>query len=118
VSDKLEAFVATVGICVASYGIALGLGYAWINLVHYPPTVRQRKMFVYFALFLASLPIIGALCGIVGLWVLPSASSAALLSGALLLFVLWGIIVAKLVRKMSAPGRRFYLAGGADNRSR
>ena len=92
-----------VELSLVTYPIALGLGYGWVRAMHYPFTLRQRKMWNYYVLFISALPVLAPLTVATGLWVLPV--NASLTIGVCLL-ALWMVIAFYIVRRMSKPGGR------------
>ncbi len=86
-----------------TYLIALALGYVWVRAMHYPFTLRQRKMWTYYVLFVSAVPVLGPLMVAMGLWLLPVNGSIAI---TVFLLVIWIVIAFYLVRRMSKPGGR------------
>jgi drug/metabolite transporter (DMT)-like permease len=87
----------------AVYLIALALGYGWVRAMHYPPTLRQRKMWTYYVLFISALPVLNPLCVAMALWLMPFKQSAVF---GITLLVFWMVIAFYIVRRMSKPGGR------------
>jgi hypothetical protein len=92
-----------VEVSLGVYLIALGLGYVWVRAMHYPFTLRQRKMWTYYVLFISALPVLTPLCVAMGLWVVTPKQSAA---AAIFLLVVWMAFAFYIVRHMSRPGGR------------
>ena len=88
---------------LVTYPIALGLGYAWVRAIHYPFTLRQRKMWNYYVLFISAFPALAPLMVAIGLWLLPVNWSIAI---TICLLALWMVIAFYIVRRMSKPGGR------------
>jgi hypothetical protein len=81
--------------------IALLLGYVWIRAMHYPLTLRQRKMWTYYVLFICSLPVLGEIFLAMKFWVMPLQQSGVL---TIILLIIWMIVAFFIVRRMSKPG--------------
>jgi hypothetical protein len=95
-----QSILGSVGITL----IALVLGYLWARAMHYPFTVRQRKMLTYYALFLAGACVLNPVfVAMVRLWRFPLNESAAVV---IFLLLIWLVIVFYIVRGMSRPGGR------------
>lgn len=83
--------------------IALGLGYVWIRAMHYPFTLRQRKMWTYYLLFISAIPVLGELFMSLTFWAMPLKQSGA---AAIFLLIVWMVVAFFIVRRMSRPGGR------------
>jgi hypothetical protein len=92
----LYGAVLSVVICL----IALGLGYGWVKATHYPFTVRQRKMWIYYVLVVCALPVFGEVFLAMKFWVMPLKQSGAV---AISLLLVWMVIAFYLVCRMSRP---------------
>jgi hypothetical protein len=88
---------------LVTYPIALGIGYAWVRAMHYPFTLRQRKMWNYYLLFISAIPVLGPLMVAMGLWLMPVNRSIAI---TICLLVLWIVVAFYIVHRMSKPGGR------------
>jgi hypothetical protein len=84
--------------------IALGLGYGWMKGMNYPFTLRQRKMWTYYLLFISAIPVLGELFLFFTFWAMPLKQSGA---AAIFLLAMWMVVVFYIIRKMSRPGGRF-----------
>jgi hypothetical protein len=104
--DRLRFIVE---LSLGAYAIALVLGYIWVRAMHYPFTIRQRKMWTYYVLFVSAFPALCPLCVAMGLWVLPPKASGVL---AISLLFVWGMITVYIVRQMSKPGGRLNMERG------
>src|ERR1700722_15277658 len=89
--------------CFGTYLMALAPGYFWARAMHYPFTMRQRKMLNYYALFISSVPVLGPFMVALTRWLLPVEESIDI---TLLLLAVWMVIVLFIVRRMSRPGGR------------
>jgi hypothetical protein len=96
---KLHRMAESGGIAVAACVIALGLGYLWVSSMHYPSTLRQRKMWRYYLLFLCALPVLGELHMALTFWVMPIQQSSSIAIGLLLA---WMVVSFFMVRRMTA----------------
>lgn len=85
------------------YLLVLVLGYLWARALHYPFTLRQRKMWNYYVMFISAIPVLGPLMVAMGLWFLPVDVS---IETCVSLLVVWAVIAFFLVRRMSKPGGR------------
>ncbi len=83
--------------------IALAMGYVWVRAMHYPFTLRQRKMWTYYVLFISALPVASSLWASLALWAMPIERSGALV---IFLLLVWMVIAFYIVRRMSRPGCR------------
>ena len=86
-----------------AYLVALVLGYRWTKAMHYPFTLRQRKMWIYYVLIISAGPILATLMVAMGLWLLPINDSVAI---TIVLLIAWIVIAAGIVRRMEKPGGR------------
>jgi hypothetical protein len=102
VSD-LERVLYMAVFSIVIYLMVLAIGYVWARSMHYPFTLRQRKMWNYYVLSLSALPVLGPLMVALGRWLLPVTASIAI---TVFLLAVWLIIVFYLVRRMSKPGGR------------
>lgn len=98
-----DRMVFILGLSAACYIAALGLGYFWVRAMHYPFTLRQRKMWNYYVLIISALPVLAPFMVAMGLWMLSPAGSMAV---SISLLVIWIVISILLVRRMSKPGGR------------
>jgi positive regulator of sigma E activity len=103
VASALHRMLFSGGVALACCLIALGLGYAWIRAMHYPFTLRQRKMWTYYVLFLSAIPILGEFFMAMAFWVMPLKQSGAI---AIFLLLVWMVTAFFIVRRMSRPGGR------------
>jgi hypothetical protein len=92
-----------IALSVVTYPIALGFGYLWVRAMHYPLTVRQRRIWTYYVLIVSAFPVLATLTVAMGLWMLSAKGSAVI---ALFLLVVWIVIAQLIVRRMSRPGGR------------
>lgn len=92
-----------VEISLGVYFTALCLGYGWVRAIHYPFTLRQRKMWTYYVLFASALPVLTPLCMAMGLWIITPKQSAAVTIFLLFVWIIFGLFI---VRHMSRPGGR------------
>jgi hypothetical protein len=100
----LNLVLATIGFSLVIYLIALGLGYLWARAMHYPFTLRQRKMWNYYVLFFSGACVLNPLFVAMGkLWGMSLDQSATII---ILLLIAWMVIAFFIVRRMSRPGGR------------
>jgi hypothetical protein len=92
-----------VGLSAVAYPLALGLGYIWVRAMHYPFTLRQRQMWIYYVLFISGVSLLAPMTVAAGLWLLSVKWSFAV---ALFLLGAWMVIAFYIVRRMSKPGGR------------
>jgi hypothetical protein len=59
------------GLSAVAYPVALGLGYVWVRAMHFPFTVRQRRMWTYYVMFVSAVSLLAPLTVAIGLWLLP-----------------------------------------------
>jgi hypothetical protein len=95
----LYSIVGSIGMAL----ITLAMGYLWAKAMHYPLTLRQRKMLTYYALFVCSFPILGPSYVAMARWVMPINQSGIV---TLSLLLGWMVIAFFIVRRMSKPGGR------------
>jgi|ERR1700737_464389 hypothetical protein len=99
-----DLVLVTISFSLAVYVIALALGYIWARAMHYPFTLRQRKMWTYYVLFLSGACVLNPLFVAMGrLWGMPFKQSAAVI---IFLLVIWMAIAFYIARRMSKPGGR------------
>lgn len=95
----------TAEFAVAIFLLALVLGYGWIRAMNYPFTLRQRKMWMYYVLFISAIPVASPLWAALTLWgMVPIKESGAIV---IFLLLVWMLIAFYIVRQMSKPGGRF-----------
>jgi hypothetical protein len=99
----LNEILQLLAILFSTYLIALVLGYGWIRAIHYPFTLRQRKIWIYFVLFISAIPVLGLPTALVGRWLLPILDSFIV---AFSLLAAWMVVAFYIVRRMSQPGGR------------
>jgi len=80
------------------YVIALGVGYVWIRAMHYPFTLRQRKMWIYYVLFLSALPVLGEVFLALRFWVMPIEESAEI---TIAILIVWMVVALFIVRRIA-----------------
>jgi len=88
---------------LAVYLVVLGLGYVWARAMHYPFTLRQRKMWTYYVLVTSSFPILGPLMVAMGLWILPVRGAVEVI---VVLLIVWMVVAFYMVCRMSRAGGR------------
>jgi hypothetical protein len=103
VASKLHRMFFSGGMALIACLIALGLGYAWIRAMHYPFTLRQRKVWIYYVLFLCAIPLLGEFFMAMAFWVMPLRQSGII---SVILMLVWMVIALYIVRRMSRPGGR------------
>jgi hypothetical protein len=103
VSHNMVKVLTVAGGSVLVTGVVLVLGYGWVRAMHYPFTLRQRKMWNYFAMFVCALPLANTLWIALALYVMPLKQSGAI---AIAVLVAWMITIFYIVRRMSMPGGR------------
>jgi 4-amino-4-deoxy-L-arabinose transferase-like glycosyltransferase len=101
--SNLDRMKFIVEISLGTYALVLALGYAWMKAVRYPFTLRQRRMWTYYVLFISSLPVLAPLCVAMGLWILPPKESGAVCIAVLLA---WTVTALLIVHHMCKPGGR------------
>ncbi len=74
-----------------------------MRAIHYPFSLRQRRMWTYYVLSISSLPVLATLMVGMGLWFLPVKESIAF---SIFLLLVWMVIALYIVRRMSKPGGR------------
>jgi hypothetical protein len=71
--------------------------------MHYPFTLRQRKMWTYYVLVMSAIPILSPLTVALGRWLLPIATSAVI---GISLLLAWTVAAYFILRRMSMRGGR------------
>jgi|HubBroStandDraft_6_1064221.scaffolds.fasta_scaffold20572_2 hypothetical protein len=103
--SNLDRVLFTAGLSLVIYVFALALGYVWVRAMHYPFTLRQRKMWTYYALFISGACVLSPLFVVMArLWEVSLDVSATI---TISLLVAWMVIAFYIVRQMSKPGGRF-----------
>ena len=96
--------LVTAAFSAVLYIVALGLGYLWARSMHYPFTLRQRKMWTYYVLFLSGACVLNPLFVAMGrLWDMPLTQSAVIV---IALLITWLVVAICIIRQMSKPGGR------------
>jgi len=76
--------------------------------MHSPFTLRQRKMWTFYLLFMTAACALSPLCLAMALGVMPLKQSAAI---TIVLLLIWAGVALSIIRRMSAPGGRLSKEG-------
>jgi hypothetical protein len=100
--SDIDRVLFTLAISVLSSAIALPLGYAWTRAMHYPFTLRQRRMWTLYVLVISAAAVMAPVfVAMYRLWKVSLNQSATV---TIVVLVVWTALSYFMVLRMSRRG--------------